>query len=115
MVFHWSLSDSKFPQIYRTFLSILVDLNNAQVRMVSTHPLIFKSSKVSTHPILISLFTPWEFFTTVLADGLSLEFEWQESHQVPRTFLSILAFLNNVVVWTAKSTILQGLFFCCLL
>ena len=24
------------------------------------------------------LFTPWEFFTSVLADGLSLEFEWQQ-------------------------------------
>ena len=23
-------------------------------------------------------FTPWEFFTSVLADGLSLKFEWQQ-------------------------------------
>ena len=27
---------------------------------------------------LLLLFTPWEFFTRVLADGLSLEFEWQQ-------------------------------------
>ena len=31
MVFHWSLSDSKFPQVSRTLLSILADLNNAVV------------------------------------------------------------------------------------
>ena len=31
MVFYKSLSDSKFPQVSRTLLSILVDLNNAVV------------------------------------------------------------------------------------
>ena len=35
MVFHWSLNDSKFPQISRTFLCILADLSNALVWMVS--------------------------------------------------------------------------------
>ena len=39
MVFHWSLSDSKSPQFSRTLLSILADLNNAVVWMVSTCPL----------------------------------------------------------------------------
>ena len=29
--------------------------------------------------IVIIIFTPWEFFTSALADGLSLKFEW---HQV---------------------------------
>ena len=28
--------------------------------------------------LLLLLFTPWEFFTSVLADSLSLEFEWQQ-------------------------------------
>ena len=28
--------------------------------------------------LLLSWFTPWEFFTSVLADGFSLESEWQE-------------------------------------
>ena len=36
-----------------------------------------------------------EFFTSVLVDGLSLEFAWQ---QVSRNFLCNLAVLNNVVV-----------------
>ena len=43
-------------------------------------------------------FTPWEFFTTTLADSLSMEFEWQQVSSL-RALLSILAGLNNVVVW----------------
>ena len=35
MVFYWSLSDSKYPQISRTQHSILADLKNAVVWMVS--------------------------------------------------------------------------------
>ena len=41
-----------------------------------------------------------EFFTSALADGFSLESEWQ---QVSRTLLSILAILNNVVVWMVST------------
>ena len=44
MVFHWGLSDSKSPQVSRTFLSILADLNNVVVWLVSTRPLISKFS-----------------------------------------------------------------------
>ena len=40
VVFPWILSDSKSPQISRTFPSIRVDLNNAVIRMVSILPLI---------------------------------------------------------------------------
>ena len=43
MFFHWSLNDSKSPKVSRTLLSILLDLNNAVVWMVST-PFISKSS-----------------------------------------------------------------------
>ena len=49
MVSHWSLSDNKSPQVYRTLLSIMADLNNAVVWMVSTRPLISKSSSPYTH------------------------------------------------------------------
>ena len=44
MAFHWSLSDSKSPQVSRTLLSILAVLNNAVVWMVSTRPPTSKSS-----------------------------------------------------------------------
>ena len=38
-----SLSDSKSPQVFRTFLSILADLNNAVLWMSSIRPLISNS------------------------------------------------------------------------
>ena len=52
MVFHWSLSDSKSPQLFRTLLHVLTDPNNAVVRMVSTGPLISKSSTPCTNPLM---------------------------------------------------------------
>ena len=55
MVFHWSLSDSKSPQVSRSLLSILADLVNAVVGMVSTCPLIFKSSSPFINPLLTVL------------------------------------------------------------
>ena len=53
MVYHWSLSDSKFPQVSMTLLSILADLINAVVWMVSTLSLIFKSSNFCINPLVI--------------------------------------------------------------
>ena len=52
MVFHWILSDSKDPQVSKTLLSILADLNNAVALMVSTRPLISKSSSPCTNPLV---------------------------------------------------------------
>ena len=60
-VFHISISwwsftrvnDRKSPQISRTLLSILSDLNNAVVWMVSTLPLISKSSSPFINPLVI--------------------------------------------------------------
>ena len=52
MVFHWSLSDNKSPQVSWTLLSILAILNNAVVWMVSTHPPISKSSSPFNNPLI---------------------------------------------------------------
>ena len=46
MIFHWIPSDSKSPQISRTLLSIIADIKNALVWMVSIPPRI-PSSPVS--------------------------------------------------------------------
>ena len=51
MVLHWSLSESKSPPVTRTLLSILADLNNAVVWMISDCPLIFNSSSPLTKPL----------------------------------------------------------------
>ena len=52
MVFHWSLSDSKSPQVSCTLLSILAVLNNAVVWMVSTRPPTSKSSIPLSNPLV---------------------------------------------------------------
>ena len=52
MVFHWSLSDIKSPQVPRTLLSILAVLNNVVVWMVSTRPPTSKSSSFFSNPLV---------------------------------------------------------------
>ena len=52
MVFHWSLSDSKSPQVSRTRLSILAVLSNAVIWIVSTRPPISKSSRPFNNPLV---------------------------------------------------------------
>ena len=52
MVFHWSLSDNKSPQVSRTLLSILAVLNNAVVWIVSTRPPTYKSSSPFCNPLV---------------------------------------------------------------
>ena len=78
------LSDNKSPQVSRIIFNIRADLNYAVVWMVSTCPFISKSSSPFMDPfvlllllLLTYLLTPQEFFTSVLADGFSLESEWQ--------------------------------------
>ena len=52
MVFPWSLSDSKSPQVSRTLFSILAVLKNAIVWMVSTGPPTSKSSSLYSNPLI---------------------------------------------------------------
>ena len=82
MVLHWSLNDCKSPQVSRTFLSILTNVKNAVVCMVSTYPLIFKSSNPFTNlkgtapsaPVTISITVIFMFynFFLVLSQGLDI-------------------------------------------
>ena len=53
MVFHWSLSDRKSPQVSRTRLRILAVLSNAVVWIVSTRPPTSKSSRPFKNPLVI--------------------------------------------------------------
>ena len=52
MVFHWSLSDSKCPQVSRTLLSILAVLNNTVVWIVSSRPPTSKSFSPFNNPLV---------------------------------------------------------------
>ena len=51
MVFHWSLSDSKSPEVSMTLLSILAVLNNVVFWMVSTRPSTSKSFSPFSNPL----------------------------------------------------------------
>ena len=89
MIFHWSLSDSKSPQISRTILRILTDLNNAIVYMVSHSPLIFKSSNSFTKPL-----------GTVVSPSFSYPLDFFS----PLVHISFFAFFSSysVVCWDGK-------------
>ena len=52
MVFNWSLSDSKSPQVSRTLLSILAVINNDVVWTVSARPPTPKSSSPFCNPLV---------------------------------------------------------------
>ena len=52
MVFHWSLSDSKSPQVSWTLLSILAIFNNAVVWIISIRPPTSKSSRPFNNPLV---------------------------------------------------------------
>ena len=109
MVFHWCLSDSKSPQVFRTRLRILAVLSKAVIWIVSTRPPSSKSSRpfnkhlviVPNAPITIGAIVTFmlhSFFNS-LARSMYL-------------FFFSLSF--RFILWstgTAKSTILQILFF----
>ena len=53
MDFHWSLKDSKSPQVSGTRLRILAVLSNAVIWIVSTRPPTSKSSRPFNNPLVI--------------------------------------------------------------
>ena len=109
MVFYWSLSDSKSPQVSRTLLSILVILNNVVVWMVSTHPPTSKSSSPFSNPLVTVPNTPITIGIIVTCMFHSFFNSLARSR-----YLSFFSHSFSFILWsagTAKSTILQFLFF----
>ena len=109
MVFHWSLSDSKSPQVSRTLLSILAVLSNAVIWIVSTHPPTSKSSRPFNNPLVIVPKAPITIGTIV-----TFMFHSFFNPLTRPRYLSYFSHSFSFIVWsagTAKSTILQILFF----
>ena len=75
MVFHWSLSDSKSPQVYTTLLSILAVRNIAVVWMVSTLPPTSKCS-IITFAIIIIIIIIIIIAATLFSPRASLEHQF---------------------------------------
>ena len=79
----WSLSDSKCPQVSSTLLSIMANLNNVIVYMISVHPLISNSSSPLTKPLEIVPSAPTTISITILLSSAFLVL-WKS----PSTYLS---------------------------
>ena len=109
MVFHWTLSYRKPPQVSRTLLSILAVLNNAVVWMVSTHPPISKSSNPFNNPLVTVPKVP-------IMIGIIVTFMFHSFFQFPSKlrYLSFFSHYFSFILWsagTANSTVLQVFFF----
>ena len=108
MVFHWSLSDSKSPQVSRTRLSILAVLSNAVVWIVSTRPLTSKSSRPFNNPLVTVSNAPITIGTIVTFMFHSFFNSLARSRYLSFFSLSFRFILCSA--GTAKSTILPILF-----
>ena len=109
MVFHWGLSDNKSPQVFRTCLRILAVLSNAVIWMVSTRPSTSKSSRPFNNPLVIVPNAPITSGTIV-----TFMFHSFSNSQARSRYLSFFSLSFRFIQWyagTAKSTILQILFF----
>ena len=109
MVFHWSLSDNKPPQVSWTLLSILAVLNNAVDWMVSTRPPTSKSSDSFNNSLVTAPNAP-------ITIGIIVTFMFHSFfNSLARSrYLSFFSHSFSFILWsagTAKSTILPVLFF----
>ena len=109
MVFHWSLRDSKSPEVSWTRLSMRAVLNNIVVWMVSTRPPISKSSRPFNNPLVIVPKAPITIGTIV-----TFMFHSFFNSLARSRYLYFFSHSFSFILWsagTAKSTILQVLFF----
>ena len=109
MVFHWSLSDSKSPQVSRTLLSILTVLSNAVIWIVSSRQPTSKSSRPFNNPLVIVPKAPITIGTIV-----TFMFHSFFNSLARSRYISFFSHFLSIILWsagTAKSTILQILFF----
>ena len=98
------MSDSKFPQVSRTLLSILVDLSNAVVWMVSTRPLISKSSNFFITPLGIIPSAP-------ITTGFTVIIMFHFFRSLARSkYLSLFLLSFIFTQWSAKSSVQHILF-----
>ena len=96
MVFHWSVSDSKSPQVSRTRLSILAVLINAVVWIVSTRPPTSKSSRPFNYPLVTVPNAPITIGTIV-----TFMFHSFFNSLARSRYLSFFSFSFRFILWSA--------------
>ena len=118
MGFHWSLNNSKSPQVSRTRLSILAVLSNDVVWIVSTRPLTSKSSRPFNNPLLtvpnapitigtIVTFMFHSFFNSLTRSrylsffSLSFRFILWSADSKVNNFADSLSFVDYYEVWSS--------------
>ena len=109
MVFHWSLSNSKSPQVTKNLLSILAVINNAVVWMVSTRPPTSNSSSPFSNPFVTVPNAP-----ITIGIIVTCMFHSFFNSLARSMYLSFFSHSFSFILWsvgTAKSTILQVLLF----
>ena len=109
MVFHWSLNDSKSPQVSRTRLRSVTVLSNAVVWIVFTCPPTYKSSRPFNNPLVIVPKAPITIGTIVI-----FMFHSFFNSLARATYLYFFSLSFRFILWsagTAESTILQILIF----
>ena len=101
--------DSKSPQVFRTLLSIMAVLNNTVVWIVSTRPPTSKSSSPSSNPLVTVPNAP-----ITIGIMITCMFHSFFNSLARSRYLSFFSHSFSFILWsagTAKSTILQVLFF----
>ena len=109
MVFHWSLRDSKSPQVSRTRFRILAVISSAIVWIISTRPPTSKSSRPFNNPLVIVPKAPITIGTIV-----TFMFHSLFNSLARLRYLSFFSHYFRFILWSAgttKSTILQILLF----
>ena len=96
MVFLGSLRDSKSPQVSRILLSILADLNRVVVWMVSTLPLISKSSSPYNNTLVIA-----QRALIIIGINVSFIFHSFFNSLARSSYLSFFSLSFNFIMWSA--------------
>ena len=98
MVFHWSLSDNKFPQVSTTLLGILAVLNNVVVWMVSLSSanLQVLQSKKSIWFVWLQISTHC-FFSKITQNPRPIASGRDDIH-IPSHILSWVFIMTSVIV-----------------
>ena len=114
MVFHWSLSDNKSPQVSRTLFNILAVFNNLVVWIVSTRLPTSRSSSPFSNPLITVPNVP-------ITIGIIFTFMFHRFFQFPGKFevlillFTFFQFYSMVSRDSKVDYFAYSLFFCWLL
>ena len=103
--FHWSLSESKFPLVFKILLDILADFNSAVVLVVSTLPLIYSFSC-----FFYRLFGPVPRAPTKIDINVTLAFSnfFQLVGKIQASVHLFAFFFHSMVRWNGKISTLKS-------